>query len=339
MEKDSFIDINPSLETYWRAIILLGKNTASYKFAWAKTLLDTKLNNSLVKVEDIALNYALSICDHLKKNNKQHTGISNTFLEDCRKYNKRQINDEQLHESSIKNGFNYVIDAFHNVAGNKVPLFYESMKKEKAIKVTDNFYKLLENNDKNNFSLEVNSRWRLWETAISLDIYPKLIEISFDVNDELLFTINKRNKRIDVTSSREALNGYQKGKCFYCFNDIKIERNFENSCDVDHFFPDILKKFKLYNVDQVWNLVLSCKNCNRGTAGKFEKIPILKYLYLLNKRNNWYIESHHPLRETIKNQTGSTALERKNFLQKFYNNAVSIIPTKWEPNTVNGEVF
>ena len=37
-----FIDHNPSLETYWRAIIILGKNTASYKFALADTLLQTQ---------------------------------------------------------------------------------------------------------------------------------------------------------------------------------------------------------------------------------------------------------------------------------------------------------
>jgi hypothetical protein len=339
MQKNSFIDKNPSLETYWRAIILLGKNTASYKFAWAKTLLDTKLNNSLVKIEDISLNYALNICEHLKKNNKQHTGLTNTFLEDCRKYNRNEITDEQLNVSSIKNGFNYVIDAFHNVVGDKVPLFYENIKKDKAIKITDNFYRLLESNDKNNFFLEINSRWRLWETAISLDINPKLIEISFDVNNEVLFTINNRCKRIDVTSSRDALNGYQKGKCFYCYNDIKIARNYENSCDVDHFFPDKLKNFKIYNVDQVWNLVLSCKTCNRGSGGKFEKIAELNYLYLLNKRNNWYIESHHPLRETIIKQTGKSAEVRKDFLQNFYNNAVSIIPAKWKPQDINGEIF
>ena len=36
----NFIDHNPSLETYWRSIILLGKNVASYKFSLAKTLLE-----------------------------------------------------------------------------------------------------------------------------------------------------------------------------------------------------------------------------------------------------------------------------------------------------------
>ena len=33
MNDERFVDKNPSLETYWRAIILLGVNNASYKFA------------------------------------------------------------------------------------------------------------------------------------------------------------------------------------------------------------------------------------------------------------------------------------------------------------------
>ena len=45
-KKNSFLDKTPTLDTYWRSIILLGKNVASYKFALAKTLLDIKKNSS-----------------------------------------------------------------------------------------------------------------------------------------------------------------------------------------------------------------------------------------------------------------------------------------------------
>ena len=31
---------DPSVESEWRALILFGKNTATYKFAFAKTLLE-----------------------------------------------------------------------------------------------------------------------------------------------------------------------------------------------------------------------------------------------------------------------------------------------------------
>ena len=50
----NFIDHNPSLETYWRSIILLGKNVASYKFPLAKTLLEIPKKKTEITLEDLA---------------------------------------------------------------------------------------------------------------------------------------------------------------------------------------------------------------------------------------------------------------------------------------------
>lgn len=332
----NFIDHNPSLETYWRSIILLGRNVASYKFSLAKTLLEIPKNKTEITLEDLALPFALNICDHLKTNDKQHTGPSNKFLSFCREYNKNQVNDNELKKHSIKHGFTYVLDAFHNVAGGEVPRFFENVKNSnRGIILTDNFYKLFEGEQEKNLNLEVNSRWKLWETAISLKINPNLVEINSDLQNEVLYIFNDKNRRIDVTSSRDGLNGYQKGKCFYCQRNIQIEKGYENSCDVDHFFPHRLKSSSEFlNINQVWNLVLSCKECNRGTLGKFDKIPEIIFVENLNKRNNYYIESHHPLRETILNQTGRTINDRKIFLNKFYKDAVNKIPTKWKPKEI-----
>jgi hypothetical protein len=36
-----FEEVSPSLDNYWRSIILFGQNVASYKFALAKSLFDT----------------------------------------------------------------------------------------------------------------------------------------------------------------------------------------------------------------------------------------------------------------------------------------------------------
>lgn len=331
-----FVDHNPTLETYWRSIILLGKNVASYKFSLAKTLLEVSKQETELSLEDLAFPFALNICDHLKTNDKQHTGQTNKFLDYCRQYNQNQISNNELKNSSIKYGFTYVLDAFHNVAGGEVPRFFENVKKgNKRIILTDNFYKLIEGEQVKNLNLEVNSRWKLWETAISLKLNPNLVEINSDLQNEILYIYNEKNRRIDVTSSRDGLNGYQKGKCFYCLRNIQIEQGYENSCEVDHFFPHRLKDSKEFlNINQVWNLVLSCKECNRGAMGKFDRIPEISFLEILNTRNNYYIESHHPLRETILNQTGRTVRDRNNFLNNFYKDAVNKIPTKWTPNEI-----
>ena len=50
-----FYQVEPTLDNYWRAIILFGRNVASYKFAFAKALIDlNKKPNDLIKLEDLA---------------------------------------------------------------------------------------------------------------------------------------------------------------------------------------------------------------------------------------------------------------------------------------------
>jgi len=39
-----------------------------------------------------------------------------------------------------------------------------------------------------------------------------------------------------------ALNGYQKGKCFYCFSDICVADDDTCNCEVDHFMPYLLQQ-------------------------------------------------------------------------------------------------
>ena len=338
MNKELFVDKNPSLDTSWRSIILLGRNVASYKFALAKSLLEIDSSSTEIEIEKIATPFAKNICEHLKNNEKQVTSKSSKFLETCKKFNNSEISEDELKQTTVKLGFVNVIDAFHVVAREETPRFFiDNRGNNKSIILTDNFYKLKENDIYGNLKNEAESRWNLWETAISLNVNPSLLEIINDKEKNYLYVLDENKKRQNVTSSRDALNGYQKGKCFYCYKNISIEQGNENSCDVDHFFPHILKNYGVYEVDQIWNLVLTCKECNRGTGGKFEKIPDIQYLYALNKRNNFYIESHHPLRETIINQTGTLQEDRKQFLQRMFDDAVNNIPVKWEPKERYGE--
>ena len=56
----NFIDEDPTAETCWRSIILLGKNTASYKFALGKALLEINLSKTIIELDELALPFA---CD------------------------------------------------------------------------------------------------------------------------------------------------------------------------------------------------------------------------------------------------------------------------------------
>jgi len=171
---------------------------------------------------------------------------------------------------------------------------------------------------------------RLVETAWELGISRQSLVVNYDQTAEVLF--NPNLKRTAITSCRDALNGYQKGKCFYCFDDISVEPAASNLADVDHYFPHTLKQLnQSVNLDGVWNLVLACKSCNRGIAGKSAKVPEIKFLHRLRSRNDFLISSHHPLRETLIQQTGKTEMQRLSFLQHQDNFAINHLIHRWSP--------
>lgn len=329
-----FYSREPSLEEYWRGIILFGRNVASYKFALAKTLLELKPESGqLLKLSDIAPVFARNIVEHIKHSPKQTTSPSSAYLKVCESFSKSEIDSQSLVESTIRLGFNNVIEAFHVVGTSEIKrrFYIDERSSNNGIRITDNFSLLLNNKQISNLIYEAEARWRLVETAWELNLSRNLIAVNHDSSTNELFTFDRNKRRKSVTSSRHALNGYQKGKCFYCDAPIFIEDNL--NADVDHFFPHKLKYVPEIGpvVDGIWNLVLSCKECNRGVDGKFDKLPSLNLLIKLSYRNEYLIKSHHPLRETLINQTGMTEPDRRDFLNKIYQRALGVTFHTWEP--------
>jgi 5-methylcytosine-specific restriction endonuclease McrA len=102
------------------------------------------------------------------------------------------------------------------------------------------------------------------------------VGVEFDEENQLLFTrVNAR--RVDITSCRDSLNGYQKGRCFYCFRPISLVPGDPELADVDHFIPWAARN-EVGNINGVWNLVLACQCCNRGVEGKSARIPKVRLL-------------------------------------------------------------
>ncbi|MGL2993510.1 HNH endonuclease [Flavobacterium sp. TSSA_36] len=331
----NFQENDISLESQWRAIILFGKNSATYKFAFGKALLQlaSKETNNIT-LEQLSPLFVDSILQHIKQNDKQGNSISSSFLKACRQYNNNELTYENLLGKTEKLGFVNVIDAFQNVNGGMIPnKFYEKdfNGKTKQIVIKDDLLKLKESVQFSNLDNEVEARWNLVETAWNIDINPNLLEVKIDEDLQTLFLESDLMRRKDITSARASLNGYQKGKCFYSFQDISILSGDNNICAVDHFFPHV-HKLKLNeigsNVNGIWNLVLADKYVN---LDKSAKIPELKYLERLYKRNEFYIASKHPLGETIVNQTGKTSKERRSFLQRQYDLSVNLSIQKWKP--------
>lgn len=333
MSIEDFIPSNPSVEDCWRGVVLYGRNTASYKFALATALFDLKPESgALIKMEDLAPYYAQSIAEHLKVAPKQITTTNGKFIQACLAYNLDQ-NLSRLVDATVAHGFANVIDAFHIVGSAPVhhPFFIDDRKANRGIRITDEFNQVFLGTQACNLGEEVAARWRLVETAWNLGVSANLLSVQHDDNLGELFAVDANLRRRSVTSSRSALNGYQKGRCFYCHTDLQLQGS-QMNIDVDHFFPHRLKQAGLgVNLDGVWNLVLSCSVCNRGPAGKFDRIPSIRLLGRLHQRNEYLIASHHPLRETLMQQTGAQTAQRIDFLNRIYQ-SVQLSPQRaWEP--------
>ncbi len=118
----SFIETELTDETLWRAIILFGRNVASYKFALGKALLElAEEEKTFVTLEELAGPYSKHLVEHLKINDRQGTSKSSRFLNFCRNFNENVISKNELRTRTVELGFNNVIDAFHVVGKDEIP--------------------------------------------------------------------------------------------------------------------------------------------------------------------------------------------------------------------------
>jgi hypothetical protein len=93
---------------------------ASYKFALGRALLNLAAQQqTFVRLEDLSVPYATSICKHPVVEDRQSTSARSRFLEACRSRNRGELDAAQLAEATVQLGFNNVIDAFHISRGGE----------------------------------------------------------------------------------------------------------------------------------------------------------------------------------------------------------------------------
>lgn len=324
---------DPSLESQWRAIILFGKNSATYKFAFAQTLLElVGAATTTITLADLAEPFSRHLVRHLEQHDKQGSASSSKFLTACRQFMAQELSQADLLVHTERLGFVNVVDAFQVVHGGVIPRpFYEKhlVKGKPQLMLTDALLQLKDSFHFQNLAPEAEARWQLVETAWNLQLNPNLLEVQYDEAQGLFFIERNLLRRVNITSAREALNGYQKGKCFYSFQDISVNAHSPTLCQVDHFLPHLNKQAHLpANINGVWNLVLADRQVNNH---KNARIPELRFLQRLYQRNEFFIASKHPLAETIINQTGASPQQRQAFLRHHYQLALNHALHRWAP--------
>ena len=144
----------------------------------------------------------------------------------------------------------------------------------------------------------------------------QIILDSLDV-DEYLKHIRSQVRRTNLTPLIPTLNGYQQNRCFYCGEKLY-------NIHVDHFIP-----WQALKHNEVWNLVLAHKQCNDS---KDDNLPPSHFIDNLIARNEYFIASAHPIKDTLIRQSGNTPTQRRLKIINEYQYAKSKIGRIWGGN-------
>ena len=321
----------------FRRIVLRGANVASYKFALAKSILNLAESGATsVTLEELAVPFSRELCTHLQEIDTQSTSAGSRFLDACRHFNAGRITRDELVSTTALLGFNNVIDAFHVVDRAEVGTRFftdERQQSLRGIRFTDELLALAVAPDaRTPLEAEAESRWRLVESAWhERRETGSPLHVVYDRPNEMIVRGMLGHRR-NITWVRPSLSGYQAGACFYCGVPITPLLGLAHSADVDHYFPHMLMSRGVFlDLDDVWNLVLACPRCNRGGAGKFDRLPHGDFLETLWRRNERLIASHHPLRESIITTTGASPAARLEFLRSVQTRATEHARAEWRP--------
>jgi len=323
-----------------RTIVLFGNNVSTYKFALTNALLNRRASSE-VKFADLRDDFVRELYNHYCKCPDQWVACKNSLTDAFDSY-KIDSDWGKLIAIAEKNIYNNVFDAFHNVGGSTIQekdILFEKDGKSKKIIITDNLNSILENEElKAIIKTENQSRWNVVEEAWKNKLSPNLLEY---IDGEFI-SISNTNERVNLRSAVSILFPYQKGKCFYCNKQMRIEATKEedNFPDVDHFLPhSYATRIELLgaNINGVWNLVISCKECNRGSQGKFNAPADKTYFEKLLRRNLFFTEEHkHSLKNSVLLSLGvKTTFELTSKMNLLYKNTEIVVG--WKPKTIYDE--
>lgn len=317
----------------WRSIVLFGANTATYKFALARSLLElARGGRSMVSLDELAVPFSRNMVEHVRRVPRQSVTTGNRYVSICRHYIEGTVNDSELHSATMELGFRYVLDAFPRVGGGTAPVdFYrvERLRGTRQVALSDDLAAMAVDPVAQSLDEEAETRWslveRAWQARHDDGGY---LTVAYEPPSGSLVPLLLGKRRRFRFGVRPALNGYQRGFCFYCYRPISVLSEGERGCEVDHFLPfsSFARGIHL-DLEGVWNLVLACASCNRS---KYSHRPAQRYLGQLVLRNEWLISSHHPLRETVMADTGSTRTARIAFLRTAYGSLAELESRVWE---------
>ncbi|MEY4063874.1 MAG: hypothetical protein RIR26_82 [Pseudomonadota bacterium] len=311
-----YLEETPGEMSSIRSVILFGKNTATYKFALCEAITKQKVE-SRIGYDDLVEDFAKALLRHTLTHPFQEQGSKQgELIRTCIEVSQGKKDLNLLLNVARKIMPRYVFDAFQNIGSGTLGTtsrLFENNRIKKEIILSDIFLRTLSDQRFKKILEEENeARWRVVEEAWRIGLSPSII--SYDETTGLLIEHTNKNARINLRSAVDSLLPYQKGLCFYCNRTLrtKTENSDDDFADVDHLLPlsqlaraSIDRKLTGININGIWNLVISCKACNRGAGGKFDRPPNVAFIQKLLTRNELFtLEHKHSFRFAILSSLG-----------------------------------
>lgn len=303
---------------FWKGIILLGLNQATYKMALGKVLLEHAVHASSISWQDLSKSFLDTYSERLLGNShpQQNNPARQTKMEQIVTSHKLGIisYDEAVQKVGDE-GFNDVVKRFQKIGTNSTivaDMFYE-FDFGKSITIKDDL-NLIAANKFDDLIVELEARWSLLEGAFSLKHHN--VQLANDIRE--IYLLSGNEKRNSLTTNIPFLQAYQGNCCFYCGSQLN-----EDNIHVDHVLPR-----QFINHDEIWNLVLSHDLCN---LHKSDMLIGEHYFEKMVTRNENIVGSSHPWKYKIISILGSTPEARERKQRKHYNNAKIVLNSNyWE---------
>jgi hypothetical protein len=298
----------------WRQAILMGVNTRTYKFVLGAALLElASTGRDAVPLVELASTYASNLVNRAGSYPQASSKLelSDTdFLSVLSRERQASISEnrptEALVEAASRSIPVMVMQKFHNVpgSGEVAHTFYEleGRGRNRIVRLTPDLHKVARDGTEI-LNSELDARWTIVEASFDAGIGRSLLYegVSVDIEAETIVT---PVRRVALAHVKPVIVGFQHGRCFYCHQPFE---DLGPTVHVDHVFPFHLMNSGSWrgpNLHGVWNLVISCADCN---LKKWGRPPIDAELSQLLARNEAIAESQKPVARTLELATKKAA--------------------------------
>lgn len=168
----------PTELTNTHAILVFGRNSATYKFALLKTLMSME-PKSTVSYSDIGQPFLEFLVEHYKYCPHQHNRKATQLSDAINDHLNDELDWDRLFNVAEKSIYNNVFDAFHRIGQGELiqtERLFEHDKPSKQIVLTDRVNAIQSDQTKKELIRDQTEvRWRIVEEAWRAGISPNLI--------------------------------------------------------------------------------------------------------------------------------------------------------------------